>query len=43
MKWLVVLFGLFVHTQVSAVGLCKPTADGEGMSNECTENGGSLI
>ena len=35
MKWLVVLVSLFVHTQVSAVGLCKPTADDEGMSNKC--------
>ena len=35
MKWLVVLFSLFMHTQVSAVGLCKPTADGEGAISMC--------
>ena len=35
MKWLVVLSSLFVHGQVSALGLCKPAADGEGLSNSC--------
>ena len=25
MKWLIILFSLFVHTQVSAAGLCKPS------------------
>ena len=29
------LFSLFVHGQVSAVGLCKPATDGEGLSSDC--------
>lgn len=34
MKWLVVLFALFVHGQVSAAGLCKKNDNGE-MTNKC--------
>lgn len=33
MKWLVVLFALFMHGQLSAVGLCKKTD--QGVSNNC--------
>lgn len=35
MKWLIVLASLFAYGQVSAAGLCLPTADGEGLSHRC--------
>ena len=35
MKWVIVVASLFMHTQVSATGLCLPTADGEELSRKC--------